>query len=52
MRVPLPIGYETIADKTELLLAIRPEHVVLAAADEADAVQVNVEFIDNMGAIN
>lgn len=47
---PAPLGLEFVADKTKLLLAIRPEHVVLSTQEALFSIELKLEFIDNMGA--
>lgn len=37
-------------DKNELLLAIRPEHIILCDPDNPQALRLKVEFVDDMGA--
>lgn len=39
-----------LADKSEVILAIRPEHVQLCSADNPKAIEATIEFIDDMGA--
>lgn len=39
-----------LEDKTELVLAIRSEHIQLCTADNPQAIALKVEFIDDMGA--
>jgi sn-glycerol 3-phosphate transport system ATP-binding protein len=45
-----PTWLELIEDKTELTLAIRPEHVQICAANNPQAIPLQIEFIDDMGA--
>lgn len=45
-----PEWTETIEDNTDLILAIRPEHVQLCSAENSQSIELNVEFIDDMGA--
>jgi len=47
---PLFMGAEGLADKTDLIMAIRPEHVVLCSKPSAQTITLNVEFVDDMGA--
>jgi len=41
---------ETIEDNTELVLAIRPEHVQISSKENSQAFKLAVEFVDDMGA--
>ena len=41
---------EMLADQSELILAIRPEHVKLCNANTPDSIAIKIEFIDDMGA--
>ncbi len=45
-----PQWTETTADKTPLILAIRPEHVQLCLEENQQGIELQVEFIDDMGA--
>jgi len=47
---PAPIVLNPIEDKADLVLAIRPEHVQLCAEENPQAIEIMVEFIDDMGA--
>lgn len=47
---PMPIGVKSIEDNTDLIVAIRPEHVQLTTARNPHAITLNVDFIDDMGA--
>jgi sn-glycerol 3-phosphate transport system ATP-binding protein len=47
---PLPQSSNRLEDKTELVLAIRPEHVQLCSEHHPQAIGIEVEFIDDMGA--
>ncbi|MFA6302140.1 MAG: sn-glycerol-3-phosphate ABC transporter ATP-binding protein UgpC [Legionella sp.] len=44
-----PVLHE-LNDKTEVVLAIRPEHLELCTKDHSKAVELKIEFIDDMGA--
>lgn len=50
IEMPLPHLSETISDNKAIILAIRPEHIVLTAKENPQAILVKVEFIDDMGA--
>lgn len=45
-----PNWKETLEDKTDLMLAIRPEHVLLCSEEEKQSIGLQIEFIDDMGA--
>lgn len=45
-----PEWIESVEDKTELLLAIRPEHVQLCTQDSDKSIELKIEFVDDMGA--
>lgn len=47
---PAPIISESIEDKSEIMLAIRPEHVQICSEHCTQGVELAVEFIDDMGA--
>lgn len=47
---PAPSFMEYIADNAELILAIRPEHIQLTTKSNEQAIEIKVEFIDDMGA--
>lgn len=40
----------SVKDKTALLLAIRPEHIRLSTKEAKNLLELNIEFIDDMGA--
>ncbi|RUR10665.1 ABC transporter ATP-binding protein [Legionella sp. km772] len=46
----VPNGFESINDGTELVLAIRPEHVQYLAKRIDQAIELKLEFVDDMGA--
>lgn len=45
-----PEWLETPADNSELILAIRPEHVQLSSENNPRSIELKVEFVDDMGA--
>lgn len=45
-----PQGLESIDDGTELILAIRPEHVQYSSKSREQAIELKLEFVDDMGA--
>lgn len=45
-----PVWTENIADRTDLILAIRAEHVQLCSKKTKQSIELAVEFIDDMGA--
>lgn len=47
---PAPQWIESVADGTELFLAIRPEHVLSCLSSAAQSVELKIEFVDDMGA--
>lgn len=47
---PAPKWTESIEDNTDLILAIRPEHVQLCSENTQQSIALKIEFIDNMGA--
>jgi sn-glycerol 3-phosphate transport system ATP-binding protein len=47
---PLPKVLQAMAHRTELVLAIRPEHVQVVGANHPHALSIQTEFIDDMGA--
>ena len=47
---PTPEWTETIDDKTDLILAIRPEHVQMCPKATKYSIELKVEFVDDMGA--
>lgn len=47
---PLPETAEPLEDKTELVLAIRAEHVQLYSEPNSQRIAIEVEFVDDMGA--
>lgn len=49
-RYPAPACLAPIEDNTALTLAIRPEHIQCCTPDSTNAVELRVEFIDDMGA--
>ena len=50
VELPLPTPYSSINDNDEVILGIRPEHLVLTARDKKGTIPANIEFIDDMGA--
>lgn len=46
----LPELPRNLGDKTELIIAIRPEHVHFCQEKTPDSIALNIEFIDDMGA--
>lgn len=40
----------TLADNTEVVFAIRPEHVQLCSKEHPKAIELKIDFIDDMGA--
>lgn len=47
---PAPEGMALLTDKSDIALAIRPEHVQYCAEKKQDSISLNVEFVDDMGA--
>lgn len=47
---PAPQWTQSIEHDTNLVLAIRPEHLQLCAAKQPNSITLKVEFIDDMGA--
>ena len=47
---PLPEVLESIEDKSELVLAIRAEHVQLCSENNPQSIAIEIEFVDDMGA--
>lgn len=47
---PAPKWTEIIEDNTDLILAIRPEHVQLCPKENQQSIELKIEFIDDMGA--
>ncbi len=47
---PAPKCMQGLEDKTGLILAIRPEHVLLCDEKTPEAIAISIEFIDDMGA--
>lgn len=46
---PMPATSIVVADNSPIIVAIRPEHVVLVAKNEANSIELKVDFIDDMG---
>lgn len=47
---PLPALNESLSHGEDVLLGIRPEHLVMTMQDTPNSIPVRIEFIDNMGA--
>lgn len=47
---PAPTNKGDLSDGAALILAIRPEHVLLSEAGKMHAIPLRIEFIDDMGA--
>jgi sn-glycerol 3-phosphate transport system ATP-binding protein len=47
---PAPQWSEPVEDATELLLAIRPEHVQYSSKYHSQTIELKIEFVDDMGA--
>jgi sn-glycerol 3-phosphate transport system ATP-binding protein len=47
---PAPVFFEPIENNTSFILAIRPEHVNLTTKENPQAIELNLEFMDDMGA--
>ncbi|CAM2987043.1 ABC transporter ATP-binding protein [Legionella worsleiensis] len=47
---PAPLWTDTVDDHDVLTLAVRPEHVLHSASKNAQSLELNIEFIDDMGA--
>ncbi|MGC1182050.1 ABC transporter ATP-binding protein [Legionella sp.] len=47
---PIPKSAQILEDKTQLVLAIRAEHVQLCSEIHPQRIAINIEFIDDMGA--
>ncbi len=45
-----PEEFELINDGVELILAIRPEHVLCSSKTNAQSIELKLEFVDDMGA--
>ncbi|MDX1832070.1 sn-glycerol-3-phosphate ABC transporter ATP-binding protein UgpC [Legionella pneumophila] len=45
-----PNWLHSVDDKADLIVAIRPEHIQLCSSQNQDAVELHVEFVDDMGA--
>ncbi len=46
----VPQWFESINDGTELVLAIRPEHVYYSSKNTTQTIELKLEFVDDMGA--
>ncbi len=47
---PVPTVSEPLEENAKLSLAIRPEHIQLCSWDNPQAITLNIEFVDDMGA--
>ncbi|WP_454782495.1 ABC transporter ATP-binding protein [Legionella sp. WA2022007384] len=47
---PVPELVQNLEDRDELVLAIRAEHVLLCSENNPQAIPIDVEFVDDMGA--
>jgi sn-glycerol 3-phosphate transport system ATP-binding protein len=45
-----PFWLDTVVDKSNLTFAMRPEHVIFSPKKTPQSIELNVEFVDNMGA--
>ncbi|QMT60107.1 ABC transporter ATP-binding protein [Legionella sp. PC997] len=50
VRYPVPQLKQILEDKDELVLAIRAEHVLLSSESNSQAIPIEIEFVDDMGA--
>jgi ABC-type sugar transport system ATPase subunit len=50
VRSPAPEWLELVEDNVDLVLAIRPEHVQLCSEENQQGIELNIEFVDDMGA--
>lgn len=50
MEYPLPDSRHELPDRSQVILAIRPEHLQLSNSASATAVEARIDFIDDMGA--
>jgi sn-glycerol 3-phosphate transport system ATP-binding protein len=50
MDFPAPQWTDTIEDKTDLTLAVRPEHIQYCREKNQHSIELKIEFIDDMGA--
>lgn len=48
--IAYPVASGRFIDQQELVLGVRPEHIVLARAEDEGACFVKLEFVDDMGA--
>lgn len=47
---PVPQWATPVDDGDELILAVRPEHVQLSSEKKNDSIELQIEFVDDMGA--
>ena len=47
---PAPVWSQSVEHHTRLILAVRPEHIQVSSEHNTQAIQLNIEYVDDMGA--
>lgn len=47
---PVPATVQSIQERADLLLAIRPEHILACNGNKSNAIHLQIQFVDDMGA--
>lgn len=47
---PIPSSDDSLEDRAELILAVRPEHVLISPEPNPQSISLTIEFVDDMGA--